>query len=203
MRADLLRLLGLWRPRAAWLFAGLVAASLAALAGVALMALAGRGVAEGVTEAVLFAGGGAALLLLRPLVLIRPVARYVERLVTHAATFRALADTRVWFFRRLAERLPAGLGLRRAGDLLGRLVSDVDALDRVYLGAIVPGVAALGVVVAVALLLGAVAPSLAAIVSLPLALALLLPPLLAPGAARAGMQVAEAQGALRAAVVDP
>jgi ATP-binding cassette subfamily C protein CydC len=41
------------------------------------------------------------------------------------------------------------------------------------------------------------------IVALPLALALLLPPLLAPGAARAAEDVAEAQGALRAAAIDP
>jgi ATP-binding cassette subfamily C protein CydC len=67
----------------------------------------------------------------------------------------------VWFFRRLAERLPGGLGLRRAGDLLGRLVSDVEALDGLYLRALVPAVAALAVVLATALLLGAIAPLLA------------------------------------------
>ncbi len=202
MRSDLLRVLGLWRGRGAWLAAGLAIACASALSGVALLALAGRGVAEGVTAAALFAGG-AALLWLRPIVVLRPVARYLERLVTHAATFRALADTRIWFFRRLAERLPAGLGFRRAGDLLGRLVSDIDALDRVYLGALVPGVAAAAVVLAVAIVLGAVSPALALLVTLPLLAALLLPPLLAPGAAAAGQGVAQAQGALRAAVVDP
>jgi ATP-binding cassette subfamily C protein CydC len=203
MIADLWRVLGLWRSRAGWLFAGLAIAAAAALAGLALLGLAGRGVTEGVTEATIFAGGAAALFWLRPFVVLRPLARYFERLVTHAATFRAIADTRVWFFRRLAERLPAGLGFRRAGDLLGRLVSDIDALDRVYLGALVPGVAALASVVVIALLLGVIAPLLAAMVALPLALALLLPPLLAPGAAAAGGRVAAGQGALRAAVVDP
>lgn len=203
MIGDLTRVLGLWQSRTGWLLAGLAIAVAAALAGLALLGLAGQGVAEGVTTATLFVGGGAALFWLRPVVLLRPVARYFERLVTHAATFRALADTRVWFFRRLAERLPAGLGFRRAGDLLGRLVSDIDALDRVYLGALVPGVAALGAVVVIALLLGAISPVLAALVALPLALALLLPPLLAPGAAAAGERVALGQGALRAAVVDP
>ena len=38
----------------------------------------------------------------------RVVLRYLERLVTHTATFRALADLRVWFFRRLAANRPAG-----------------------------------------------------------------------------------------------
>jgi len=169
------------------------------LLGVALLALAGRGVASALGGAAF--GGGMALLLLRPLVLLRPAARWVERMLTHAATFRALADTRVWFFRRLADRLPAGIGLRRSGDLLGRLVADVEALDGLYLRTIVPGAAALVVVLAVALLLGA-APALAVIVALPLALALLLPLLLAPAAARAAGDIALAQGGLRAAAAD-
>ncbi|MGG5886035.1 thiol reductant ABC exporter subunit CydC [Falsiroseomonas sp. HC035] len=203
MTRDLVRVLGLWRGRYWWLAAGAAMAVAAALAGLALLGLAGRGVAEGVAQGTVFAGGAAALIWLRPVVLLRPVFRYLERLVTHAATFRALADTRIWFFRRLAERLPAGLGFRRAGDLLGRLVSDIDALDRVYLGAVVPGVAGVAAVLAIALVLGAIDPALAALVALPLAAALLLPPLLAPGAASAGQRVAESQGALRAAVVDP
>ena len=203
MTRDILRVLGLWWHRGHWLAAGVAMGIAAALFGLALLALAGQGVAEGVTPATFFGIGIAALVWLRPVAVLRPVFRYLERLVTHAATFRALADTRVWFFRRLSERLPAGLGFRRAGDLLGRLVSDIDALDRVYLGAIVPGVAALGTVIAIALLLGAVSGALAALVAVPLALALLLPPLLAPGAAVAGERVAEGQGGLRAAVVDP
>ncbi len=203
MTRDLIRVLGLWRPRWGWLAFGALMAMLAALAGVALFAFAGRGVSEGLRTGLLAGAAAGSLLLLRPLILLRPAARYLERLVTHAATFRALADTRVWFFRRLAERLPGGLGLRRAGDLLGRLVSDVEALDGLYLRALVPAVAALSVVLAAALLLGAIAPGLAVIVALPLALALVLPPLLAPGAARAAEEVAEAQSAVRAAAVDP
>ncbi|MDJ0387031.1 thiol reductant ABC exporter subunit CydC [Roseomonas sp. E05] len=203
MLRDLLRVLGLWRARSTWLVAGALVAMLAALAGVALLALAGRGVSEGLRHGALTGIAVGSLLLLRPLILVRPAARYFERLVTHAATFRALADTRIWFFRRLAERLPSGLGLRRAGDLLGRLVSDVEALDGLYLRALVPGAAALAVVLALAVLLGFAGPALAAVVALPLALALLLPPLLAPGAARAAAEVAEAQGRLRAAAVDP
>ena len=204
MSADLLRVLGLWRGRGGWLLAGILVSIVAALAGLALLAFAGRGVTEGVTEAAIFAGGaGAALVWLRVFALLRPVARYLDRLVAHAAAFRALADTRVWFFRRLAERLPSGVGFRRTGDLLGRLVSDIDALDRVYLGVLVPAASAAAVVLAIALVLGALSPVLALLVAAPLALALLLPPLLAPGAAEAGQRVAAAQGSLRAAAVDP
>jgi ATP-binding cassette subfamily C protein CydC len=202
MAADLLRVLGLWRAQAGWLAAGIAVTTLATLLGLALLALAGTLVAEGVAAATLLAGA-AAMGLMKVAAAARPVARYLDRLVSHAATFRALADTRVWFFRRLAERLPAGVGFRRTGDLLGRLVSDIDALDRVYLGTLVPGVAAAASALAIALLLGAIAPGLALLVAAPLALALLLPPLLAPGAAAAGRRVAAAQGGLRAAVVDP
>ncbi len=134
MRRDVMRILGLWRSHAGWLVAGVAMAVLSALAGVALLVLAARvvsgAIAQGRGDAVALAGFGlVALLWLRPVMLFRPVARYLERLVTHEATFRALAMMRVWFFTRLAERLPAGLGLRRAGDLLGRLVADVEGLD--------------------------------------------------------------------------
>ncbi|HWT09413.1 MAG TPA: thiol reductant ABC exporter subunit CydC, partial [Roseomonas sp.] len=167
----MLRVLGLWRGHAGWLVAGVAMAVLSALAGVALLVLAARvisgAVAQGRADAVVVAGFGvAALLWLRPVMLFRPVARYLERLLTHEATFRALAMMRVWFFTRLAQRLPAGLGLRRAGDLLGRLVADVEALDGLYLRVIVPGAASLAVVLTLALVVGATQPGLAAILTL-------------------------------------
>jgi len=201
VRADLMRIMGLWRLRLGGLALGAAIAVATGLLGLALMLLAGAGLSQVALGTGAAAAG--ALLWLRPIVLLRPAMRYAERITAHEATFRALADTRLWFFRRLAERLPAGLGLRRAGDLLGRLVADVEALDRLYLGTIVPAVVAGAIIVAVALLLGAASPALAAIVVLPMAAALLLPVLLAPGAVRAAARVAEAQGALRAAAVDP
>ncbi|MCU0888796.1 MAG: thiol reductant ABC exporter subunit CydC [Rubritepida sp.] len=200
MWADLARVLRLWAPRRAALLAGLGIAMLSALSGIALMTLAGKGVAAGV------AGGGllgiAALLWLRPFVLIRPALRWWERMASHDAAFRALADTRVWFFRRLAARMPGGIGLAGSGDLLGRLVSDVDALDRFYLGAVVPAAGGLAAVLAIAVLLGA-EPTLLLLVALPLAAALLLPLLLAPATARAAQAAAAERGGLRAAAVDP
>ncbi|UFN51060.1 thiol reductant ABC exporter subunit CydC [Roseomonas sp. OT10] len=202
MWRDLGRILGLWRAYRARLVLGAALAVLAALAGVALLALAGQGLADGLRHGAV-AMAAVSLLLLRPLILLRPVLRWLERMATHDATFRALADTRVWFFRRLAERLPAGIGLHRAGDLLGRLVADVEALDGLYLRALVPIAAAGATVLAIAALLGAASPALMAIVALPLALALLLPALLAPRAARAAVSVAEAHGALRARAVEP
>lgn len=198
MRHDLMRIWALWRPRGGWLLAGLAVAVLSALSAVALLALAGQGVAAGVAGA----GGAAALLLTRPMVAIRPALRWAERMVSHEATFRALADTRVWFFRRLAERMPGGLGHAGAGEARGRMIADIEALDGLYLRAVLPAVAAAAVVLAVALLLGA-APGLAALVALPLALAILLPIWLARGAAPAAEAVTVARGAVHRAALDP
>jgi ATP-binding cassette subfamily C protein CydC len=199
MWADLARVLRLWGPRRAALLLALLVVLVSALAGLSVLAIAGFSVAAG---AGLGVAAGAGLALLWPMVLARPALRWAERLATHAAAFGALADTRVWFFRRLARRMPGGIGHRTGADLLGRLVSDVDALDRFYLGAIVPAAAALAAVLAIAALLGA-EPLLLALVALPLALALLLPFALAPTAARDSAEAAAARGGVRAAAADP
>ncbi len=143
MIAPLLRILVLWRGRAAALGFGLLVSLAALAAGVALMAASGTLVAGMPGGAVLGGAvlGGAVLaapLLLRVLGPLRVVLRYLERLVAHDALFRALADMRVWFFRGLARRSAGGLGLRHAGDVLARLVGDVEALDGLYLRVILP-----------------------------------------------------------------
>ena len=198
MFRDLWRIWGLWRARGRWLLIGLVVAVASALAAVALLALAGQGVAAGIA-----AGGGAwAILLLRPLILARPALRWAERMASHEATFRALADTRIWFFRRLAERLPGGLGHTSAGDARGRMIADIEALDGLYLRAVIPAVAAAAVVAVIALVLGA-EPGLAALVALPLAAALLLPFWLAREARAPAAAVAAARGQMNRAALDP
>ncbi|MFP3989291.1 thiol reductant ABC exporter subunit CydD [Streptomyces sp. E11-3] len=68
----------------------------------------------------------------------RAVFRYAERLVTHDAVLRMLADTRVSVYRRLERLAPAGLRSARRGDLLSRLVGDVDALQDYWLRWLLP-----------------------------------------------------------------
>ncbi|MFF5186613.1 thiol reductant ABC exporter subunit CydD [Streptomyces sp. NPDC000345] len=72
----------------------------------------------------------------------RAVFRYAERLVSHDAVLRMLADTRVAVFRRLERLAPAGLRTTRRGDLLTRLVADVDALQDYWLRWLLPAGAA-------------------------------------------------------------
>lgn len=130
---DALRIiLTVWRPYAGRLVSGLVLSVLALCAGLALMWNAGAGVSA------LALGIGLSFGALRLAGTGRIVLRYAERLFTHDAMFRALAALRVWFFRRLAGGAAAGLGFRRAGDLLNRLVGDVDLLDNLYLRIAVP-----------------------------------------------------------------
>ncbi|WP_329533378.1 thiol reductant ABC exporter subunit CydD [Streptomyces sp. NBC_01450] len=73
----------------------------------------------------------------------RAVFRYAERLVSHDAVLRMLADTRVAVYRRLERLAPAGLRTTRRGDLLSRLVADVDALQDYWLRWLLPAGAAL------------------------------------------------------------
>lgn len=73
----------------------------------------------------------------------RAVFRYAERLVSHNAVLRMLADTRVAVYRRLERLSPAGLRRVRRGDLLTRLVTDVDALQDYWLRWLLPAGSAL------------------------------------------------------------
>jgi ATP-binding cassette, subfamily C, bacterial CydC len=76
---------------------------------------------------------------------VRTAARYFERLVTHDTTLRILAGLRVWFYRKLEPLVPASLSKYRSGDILGRLVEDIDTLDNLYLRVLSPTLVALAV----------------------------------------------------------
>jgi ATP-binding cassette, subfamily C, bacterial CydC len=68
----------------------------------------------------------------------RAGARYAERMVSHDLTFRLLADLRTAFYRRLEPLAPARLLRHRSGDLLSRVVKDVEELENVYLRVVSP-----------------------------------------------------------------
>ena len=94
----------------------------------------------------------------------RGVARYVERLVTHDATLRALRDVRVRVFRRLDRLAPAGLSDFRQGDLLTRFVADVEGVQDVVLRALLPLVSGLLVGFAAAAAVALLVPAAALVV---------------------------------------
>ncbi len=72
----------------------------------------------------------------------RPIVRYLERLASHDLAFRVLGRVRVRVYERLEPLAPAELEAYRHGDLLSRVVADVDALQFLYLRALVPALAA-------------------------------------------------------------
>ncbi|MFH8567565.1 thiol reductant ABC exporter subunit CydD [Streptomyces sp. NPDC017993] len=133
----------------------------------------------------------------------RAVFRYAERLVAHDAVFRMLADVRVAVFRRLERLAPAGLKERSRGDLLSRLVADVDAVQDYFLRWLLP--------VGAAVLVGAGAVGFTAWL-LPEAGAILAAGLLLAGAGvpvlsgalarRAERQLAPSRGVLATRVVE-
>ncbi|MFI6765682.1 thiol reductant ABC exporter subunit CydD [Streptomyces sp. NPDC050355] len=133
----------------------------------------------------------------------RAVFRYAERLVAHDAVFRMLADVRVAVFRRLERLAPAGLKERSRGDLLSRLVADVDAVQDYFLRWLLPVGAAVVVGAGAVGFTGWLLPEAGVILAVGLLLAGAGVPLLSGALARrAERQLAPARGRLATRVVE-
>ncbi|WP_076540700.1 cysteine/glutathione ABC transporter ATP-binding protein/permease CydC [Shewanella sp. UCD-KL21] len=78
----------------------------------------------------------------------RTASRYGERLATHEATFKLLTDLRVWSWKKLFPLSASNLQGLRQGDMLNRLVADIDTLDHLYLRLLVPMTASLLTIIA-------------------------------------------------------
>ena len=133
----------------------------------------------------------------------RPVVRYFERLASHDLAFRVLGRVRVQVYDRIEPLAPAELEGYRRGDLLSRVVADVDALQLLYLRGLVPALAAvLAGCVSVAVL-AAVLPSGAIVLALGLTIAGIAVPLTAGAIGRrAARGEAAARGELSAELVE-
>lgn len=66
---------------------------------------------------------------IRALTFVRILSRYGERLLGHSVTLALARDLRVWFFRRALPLAPLQLGRYRTGELLSRLIGDIEAVD--------------------------------------------------------------------------
>ncbi|WP_073496873.1 thiol reductant ABC exporter subunit CydD [Actinacidiphila paucisporea] len=132
----------------------------------------------------------------------RAVFRYGERLVAHDAVFRALAGVRVAVYRRLERLAPAGLRERQRGDLLSRLVADVDAVQDHYLRWLQPAITAGLVVLVSAAFAGWLLPAAGIALGTGLLVAGVAVPLLAAAVARrTEARLAPARGELSARVL--
>ncbi|WP_287834815.1 thiol reductant ABC exporter subunit CydC [Acidiphilium sp.] len=196
--APLLRVILIWRRQAPAIVFGALVALASLAAGIALMAAAGHYIAAaalGITLAVPVA--------LEVTGVARVVLRYLERLTTHDATFRALAALRLWFYRGLARSAAGGLGFRRSGDVLARLVNDIEALDGVLLRLLIPLLGAAMLVPVLLVAVGRDDETAAALVLVLFAVVAFVMPWRAMLAARAAAaDETEAGGALRVSVLD-
>ncbi|TWG04428.1 ATP-binding cassette subfamily C protein CydCD [Streptomyces brevispora] len=114
----------------------------------------------------------------------RAVFRYAERLVSHDAVLRMLAELRVAVYRGLERIAPAGLRRTRRGDLLSRLVADVDALQDYWLRWLLPAGTAVLVGAAAAGFAGWMLPEAGAVLAAGLLLAGIGVPLVSGACAR-------------------
>ena len=133
----------------------------------------------------------------------RGALRYAERLASHDAAFRVLSRLRGGAYARLERLAPAGLAEFRSGDLLTRLVDDIDGLADLWLRVLLPyfvaAIAAIGAVAMVAFLVPAAGLVLAATL-LFVAFAV---PVFTIGVARRGEgRIAGARGELAAATIE-
>lgn len=202
---DILRLLRLFRPYRAWIAAGIGLSVVVALSNVALLALSGWFIASMALSGLgnqmfnFFTPAAA----IRGLAILRTVARYLERIVTHEATLRLLSALRVWFYGRLEPLAPAGLQAYRGSDLLSRIRADVDSLDNFYLRILAPVVSAAICVVALLAAMSMISVNVALINGIGLLLAGVVLPLIAQRSGRRpGERLVTARAALRAGVTD-
>jgi ATP-binding cassette, subfamily C, bacterial CydCD len=106
----------------------------------------------------------------------RGVFRYLERLVSHDVTFRLLSRLRVWVYEKLEPLAPARLMDYRAGDLLARIIGDVETLENFYVRVVSPTLVALLTSIGVSIFLASFYPPLATVlIVFFLALGLILP----------------------------
>ncbi|MFD0342806.1 thiol reductant ABC exporter subunit CydD [Streptomyces sp. NPDC127117] len=101
----------------------------------------------------------------------RAVFRYAERLVSHDVVLKMLAELRVAVYRGLERVAPAGLRRTRRGDLLSRLVADVDALQDYWLRWLLPAATAVVVGTAAAGFVGWLLPAAGVVLAAGLLLA--------------------------------
>jgi len=137
---DLVFFLKLFKPYNFWLASGIFLSLVTSLASISLLTLSGWFITSSAIAGLL-APDGVAIAFnfmqpaaeIRALAIIRTLGRYAERVVTHEATFKVLAEIRSWFFAKLIPLAPGHLANKQSADLLHSITQDIDALDALYL----------------------------------------------------------------------
>ncbi len=205
---ELLPFIKLLQPHRIWAFWGVTAGILTLWASIGLMAIAGwflsASAVAGLSLAAIYlfdihtpsAG-------LRGFAVLRTGARYAERVISHEATLRLLASLRVWFYQKIEPQAPASLYRHRSGDLLSRIVTDIDILDSLFVRVLSPTIAALVVTATMVGLLCWLALPLALVFLFFFLFAGIMTPLLAGWIGhRIGAEIQKQQAVLRSNLVE-
>jgi thiol reductant ABC exporter CydC subunit len=140
-----------------------------------------------------------AIVCVRAFALARGVLRYAERLLAHGAAYRLLGEVRSRVYTRLERLAPHGLAAFRSGDLVARLVSDVDGVLDVVLRVALPVIVASLAGAATVVLLAVILPAAGGAAGVAVGLCLVGVPLLVSRAGRrAERKVAPGRGMLAA-----
>lgn len=133
----------------------------------------------------------------------RAVFRYLERMLSHDTTFRLLARIRVRFYAALEPLAPAAISQFQKGDLLARILGDVETLQNVFLRAVAPGLVAFVIAIFTVVLLAAFDGALALVGLLFIVLTGVLIPVLAKRNSQDhGSQMVATRAALNLALVE-
>ncbi len=133
----------------------------------------------------------------------RGVFRYLERLVSHETTFRLLAHLRVEFYKLIEPLAPARLVSLRSGDLLSRVIDDIECLQNLYLRAVAPPIVAVVIALLLTMFLTMFDPLLALTAFVFISASGIVVPLLAWwGNEQSGSTRVAIRGELDAALVD-
>ncbi|MFH8561337.1 thiol reductant ABC exporter subunit CydC [Streptomyces sp. NPDC017988] len=197
-----LRLLRHLLPHWRRLLPAAVASAGSELAAAALMATAAWLITRAAEQPPI-ASVSLAIVAVRALALGRGALRYADRLLGHDGVLRAVAGFRTRVYEALVPLAPTGTPAFRGGDLLTRLVDDVDAAQDLLLRVLFPAVAACAVAVAATGTAMALLPQAGFLLGLLLAVAgLCVPALVLALSRRAGRAHKAAQGELAALTVD-
>ncbi|KAF1709602.1 thiol reductant ABC exporter subunit CydC [Pseudoxanthomonas sacheonensis] len=175
------------------------------LAGTALLGVAGHFLTAAALAGVTamgfnFFGPSAGI---RALTFVRILSRYAEKLVGHDVTLRLARDLRVDFFRKVLPLAPLGLGRHRMGDLLARLVADIENVDGLLVRALGPLLALTGLGLTAVAVTAFLLPAAGALLALTLlSLGVGIPYVIARSASHLETARAQARAELRTAVLE-
>lgn len=197
-----LRLLKLGRGRAGLLSLGVLLSFLTAACGAALLVSSAYLISAAALRPPVLALL-VAIVAVRAFALGRAVLRYLERLVSHDAALGLLADVRCWFYDRLEPLAPAGLAGYRTGDVLARLVGDIEGLRDYFIRGLGPPLTSAAMLALAAAFAGLLLAPAGAVLALGMALGGAAVPLLVRHLARSiGPPLTRARAELGAELVE-